>query len=366
MDSSIDSLDLIDRMTEISKRMRGRLDKLNSEEATKNALVMPFINHVLGYHVFDPSEVVPEYTADVGTKKGEKVDYALIQNDEPIMLIECKKYNTNLDDEPASQLYRYFSVSKARFGVLTDGIVYRFYSDLDETNKMDAKPFFEIDMLDFSEADVEELKRFTKPFFNLDEIISTAKDLKYTREIKRILTKEWHKPSEDFVRYLTGQVYSGLRTKGIIEQFSRIAKKALGQFLNDQINDRLTSALKSAPANDDKDDKEDETKEVEKPNEDDGIVTTADEWQAYFAVKGLLLSVTPADRVSIRDRKRYCWIVFDSSVYKPICRLWFNGKKKSVGLFDGEEEERIPIDSIDDVVQYRDRLIATVRKYENN
>ena len=133
MDPTLEGIDLVDRMREISKRMRGRLDKISTEEATKNALAMRFVNHVLGYNVFDPSEVVPEYTADVGTKKGEKVDYALIQDDEPVMLVECKWYQSNLDDEPAWQLYRYFSVSQARFGVLTDGIIYRFYADLDET-----------------------------------------------------------------------------------------------------------------------------------------------------------------------------------------------------------------------------------------
>lgn len=209
---------------------------------------MPFINHVLGYNVFDPSEVVPEYTADVGTKKGEKVDYAIIQNDEPIILFECKKYRANLDDEPASQLYRYFSVSQARFGVLTDGIIYRFYADLDESNKMDSKPFFDIDMLEFTDAEVEGLRRFTKAFFNLDQILSTAKDLKYTRELKRLLSREWSDPSEEFVRYLAGQVYAGQKTKGIIEQFSRITKRALSQFLNEEIKARLTSALQDDSA----------------------------------------------------------------------------------------------------------------------
>ena len=289
MDSTFEGIDLIDRMNEISKRMRGRLDRINSEEATKNALVMPFINHVLGYNVFDPSEVVPEYTADVGTKKGEKVDYALIQDDEPIILFECKKYQSNLDDEPASQLYRYFSVSKARFGVLTDGIIYRFYSDLDEANKMDTKPFFEINMLEFTDAEVDELRRFTKPFFNLEQIISTAKDLKYTREIKRILTSEWSEPSEEFVRYLAGQVYSGQKTKGIIEQFSRITKRALGQFVSEQIKARLTSALQDESA--EAADSEDQTTIPDDTEEDDGIVTTEDEWQGYFALKAILLSV---------------------------------------------------------------------------
>ncbi len=362
MDPTLEGIDLVDRMSEISKRMRSRLDKISTEEATKNALVMPFINHVLGYNVFDPSEVVPEYTADVGTKKGEKVDYALIQDDEPVMLFECKKYQSNLDDEPASQLYRYFSVSQARFGVLTDGIIYRFYADLDELNKMDPKPFFEINMLEFTDAEVEGLRRFTKPFFNLEQILSTAKDLKYTREIKRILTSEWSEPSEEFVRYLAGQVYVGPRTKAIIEQFSRVTKKALGQFLNERINARLTSALQDAPA--EANDAEEQTTIPEDTEDDDGIVTTEDEWQGYYALKAILMSEVSPDRVTIRDRKTYCAILLDGNVRKPICRLHFNRKQKFVGLFDGGSEERVQIDSIDDLLLYGDRFKATVQVYD--
>ena len=362
MDPTLEGIDLVDRMSEISKRMRSRLDKISTEEATKNALVMPFINHVLGYNVFDPSEVVPEYTADVGTKKGEKVDYALIQDDEPVMLFECKKYQSNLDDEPASQLYRYFSVSQARFGVLTDGISYRFYADLDELNKMDLKPFFEINMLEFTDAEVEGLRRFTKPFFNLEQILSTAKDLKYTREIKRILTSEWSEPSEEFVRYLAGQVYAGPRTKAIIEQFSRITKKALGQFLNERIKARLTSALQDAPA--EANDAEEQTTIPDDTEDDDGIVTTEDEWQGYYALKAILMSEVSPDRVTIRDRKTYCGILLDGNVRKPICRLHFNRKQKFVGLFDGGSEERVQIDSIDDLLLYGGRFKATVQGYD--
>ena len=362
MDPTLEGIDLVDRMSEISKRMRSRLDKISTEEATKNALVMPFINHVLGYNVFDPSEVVPEYTADVGTKKGEKVDYALIQDDEPVMLFECKKYQSNLDDEPASQLYRYFSVSQARFGVLTDGISYRFYADLDELNKMDLKPFFEINMLEFTDAEVEGLRRFTKPFFNLEQILSTAKDLKYTREIKRILTSEWSEPSEEFVRYLAGQVYAGPRTKAIIEQFSRITKKALGQFLNERIKARLTSALRDAPA--EANDAEEQTTIPDDTEDDDGIVTTEDEWQGYYALKAILMSEVSPDRVTIRDRKTYCGILLDGNVRKPICRLHFNRKQKFVGLFDGGSEERVQIDSIDDLLLYGGRFKATVQGYD--
>ena len=137
MIQSLEGMDLDDRIREVSARVAKRLDSVKTEEGTKTALVLPFITHVLGFNVFDPDEVVPEYTADVGTKKGEKVDYAIIANGIPIMLFECKHYGADLTKEPASQLYRYFSVTAARLGVLTDGVTYRFFSDIDEPNKMD-------------------------------------------------------------------------------------------------------------------------------------------------------------------------------------------------------------------------------------
>ncbi|RJP35803.1 MAG: hypothetical protein C4547_08835 [Phycisphaerales bacterium] len=124
-------MDLIDRLRELALRLPKQLPHLSTEEATKTALVMPFIG-ALGYNVFDPMEVMPEFTADVGMKKGEKVDYAILRNGQPIILFECKWSGCNLDEQRASQLYRYFSVTPARLGVLTNGVEYRFYSDLDE------------------------------------------------------------------------------------------------------------------------------------------------------------------------------------------------------------------------------------------
>jgi hypothetical protein len=177
---------------------------------------------------------------------------------------------------------------------------------------MDSKPFFEINMLDFNEAEVEELRRFSKTSYNLEQILSTAKDLKYSREIKRLLASEWSEPSESFVRYVAGQVYDGPRTKAIIDQFSRITKKALNQFLADRINDRLTSALHGEDVTDEA---EEQTGTVP-DDESDTIVTTEDEWQGYFAVKAILSPEVSPERVTIRDRKSYCTILlgYDNDV----------------------------------------------------
>ena len=233
-------MDLIDHLRSIAARVDNLLDHTQTEEATKTAFVLPFIN-ALGYNVFDPTEVIPEYTADVGIKKGERVDYAIMKDGRPIMVFECKHVASELTEENVSQLYRYFTTTDTRFGVLTNGVVYRFYSDLDEPNRMDERPFFEFNILNFTPHTVDELKRFTKQSFDLAGTIEAATDLKYTKEIKRVLADQTRRPYNDFVLFIISQVYKGRRTKAVREQFADLAKRAFDQFINDRINDRLKS-----------------------------------------------------------------------------------------------------------------------------
>jgi len=216
-------MDLIDKIRELASKIPQQLDYLQTEEATKTALIMPFIS-ALGYDVFNPLEVIPEFTADIGTKKGEKVDYAVKKDDKIIMLIECKWSGCDLDKEHASQLYRYFSATEARFGILTNGVWYLFYSDIEEPNKMDSKPFLEFDMLDFEEHDVKELKKFSKSAFSLEDILTTASKLKYAGAIRKILEQELESPSTQFVRFFASQIYDG-KLASFIHQFTLFSKK---------------------------------------------------------------------------------------------------------------------------------------------
>ena len=235
-------MDLIDKIKELAARIPQQLEHIETEEATKNAFIMPFIS-TLGYDIFNPMEVIPEFTADIGTKKGEKVDYAIKKDDDIIILIECKWCGGDLHNDHTSQLYRYFSATEARFAILTNGIIYEFYSDIDEPNKMDSKPFFTFNMLSFQDHQVSELKKFTKSAFSLEDILTTASTLKYTSAIKKILEKELTAPSEPFVRFFASQIFDGRLTKAVIEQFTGIVKEARKQFINERINERIKSAL---------------------------------------------------------------------------------------------------------------------------
>ena len=357
-------MDFIEELRNLSARITKQKDDVITEEGTKTAFVLPFIN-LLGYDVFNPTEVVPEFTADVGTKQGEKVDYAIFKDDEVIILIECKRCGADLTDAHTSQLYRYFSVVHARIAILTDGVLYRFYTDLEESNVMDTKPFLEFNMLDIQPPLVNELKRFTKSAFDLEATLTAASDLKYTKEIKQTMMEQLEEPSEEFVRFFLSSVYSGVKTQTIVQQFTDIVKRALNQFLNDQINQRLQSAITKGEV-------VEQPVEVEEPNEESieeevesRIVTTDEELEGFHTVKSIVREVVAADRVDHRDTITYMVVLLDSNNRRSICRLHFNGAQKYLTFPDEERNwERVDIESIDDIYQYAERLKAIAQRYD--
>lgn len=118
-------MDIQSKLRELAEKVNTLKDRIETEESTKHAFILPFIN-ILGYDAFNPIEVVPEFTADLGLKKGEKVDYAIFQDDKPILIIECKNWKENLHVHN-SQLFRYFHATQTRFALLTNGRVPLLY-----------------------------------------------------------------------------------------------------------------------------------------------------------------------------------------------------------------------------------------------
>jgi len=349
-------VDFIDKLRALSVAIPKQLEHLATEEATKQALVMPFIA-ALGYNVFDPTEIVPELTADVGIKKGEKVDYAILCLGKPMILFECKWHGTDLDREHASQLYRYFGVTAARFGVLTNGIVYRFFTDLDDPNKMDSKPFLEFNVLTFTDNQVEELKRFTKSGFVLEEALTAAGELKYTKEIKRILSEQLAAPTEEFVRFFATQVYGGKLTQNVKTQFTALTKRALQQFISERIGERLKSAM---------DQEAKETPPTLQPAAppEPAVVTTEEEREAYLIVKSIVREVIDPRRLAIRDAQSYCAVLIDDNNRKPLCRFYFGSKKKSVTIFgENKQEENVAITDLNDLFALAPRLKVCAALY---
>lgn len=354
-------MDFKDYCKQLADRVSNLKEQILTEEATKNAFIMPFIQ-MLGYDVFNPMEVVPEMDCDLIKKKGEKIDYAIMKDGEPIMLIECKhwKQDLNLHD---NQLKKYFVASKARFGLITNGIVYRFYTDLIKPNIMDDMPFLEVNMENLKESHIEELKKFHKSYFDVDNILSTASELKYMSELKATIKAEFANPSSDLVRLFTKRVYDGMVNQKVLDQFTDLVKRSLVGHINDVISERLNVAIKTteektptAP--------QPETIEVVEEQPINKIVTTEEELEGYYIVKAILRNFMSAERITYRDAQSYFAIFADDNNRKPICRLYFNKAAKAIGIFDEEKAEmKYKIDSLDDIYKYEEELRLAVQKY---
>jgi len=349
-------MDFKDLIKQLSERVEKLKDNLQTEEATKNALVMPFLQ-ALGYDVFNPYEVVPEYTCDVGIKKGEKVDYAIMKDGIPVILIECKHWKEDLNIH-GNQLIRYFAVSNAKFGILTNGIVYKFYTDLNKANILDEKPFLVVSMLNISDNDIEQLKKFHKSYYNEQEILSTATQLQIMIAIKGIIMREFQNPSDEFVRYFIRETNEGRSSAKQVEQYTPLVKKSIGNYINDVISDRLSVAL-------DKSNNEVQQAETEQNEQKQTTIyeTTENELQGYYIVKSILRHQIPSGRVVCKDNKDYFVINIDNT-WNSVCRFYFNNESNlRISLKTDDHKEKIRIDSLDDIFNFSEQLIEIAKKY---
>lgn len=351
-------MDFKDQILQLASRVEKMLPQLSTEEATKNALIMPFIQ-LLGYDVFNPFEVNPEFVADIGIKKGEKVDYAIMKDGHPTILIECKHHLEKLDPHN-SQLFRYFHTTKAKFGLLTNGLTYRFYTDLEEKNKMDNTPFFEFKIDEIKEAEITELKKFHKSYFDVENITNTASELKYLNELKTLLNREMILPSENFVTFFTKQVYSGQMTAKVKEQFAPIVKRSFNLLISDAINERLKSAL-----NQEKQIEAVDVAQAESKQEPTSLIATTEvEMEAFYIVKSVLRQNVASNRVGFRDAQTYFAVLLDDNNRKAICRFYF-GTKKFLWVVDSNKNEiKHEIASVDDIYKYADALLESLSRIE--
>ncbi|MGO1183413.1 MAG: type I restriction endonuclease [Micrococcaceae bacterium] len=360
-----------ERLYSLAAKMRQQKDLIATEEATKNALVMPFISSILGYDVFNPLEVVPEFTADLGIKKGEKIDYAIVRDGEIQMLVECKSLTSHLKLEHASQLFRYFAVTKARIAILTNGEQYQFYTDLDAPNKMDSKPFLILDLNDIDDALLPELKKLSKEDFDLESVVNAAEELKYISAIKRRIGDFFHEADDEWVKFIASKVYEGAVTQRVREQFAGLIAKASRQFLRDQVNDRLKTALGDSVVAADNagnlaenisSDEVVENDLREAAVEDDGIETTIEELEGFHIIRAIVCSVVPPERVYYRDSKSYFAIMLDDNNRRSIARLHFNRSQKYISTFDEDRQAtRYPINGLVDIYQFADSLRTTTK-----
>lgn len=360
-------MDFVDQVKILSKRVDTLKNQIQTEEATKTSFIMPFFQ-LLGYDVFNPLEFVPEYTADVGIKKGEKVDYAILNDGEPVILVEAKWCGESLDKH-GGQLFRYFGTTKAKFGILTNGFEYRFFTDLDEQNKMDQKPFFVFDITQIKEQDITELKKFHKASFDIDAVFSAAEDLKYSNQVKQLLKKQLEEPDDEFINYVLSEVYCGRKTQNIIYKFKPVIKKSLNQFVNDLMNDRITAALNKSNTVENTVNEDISTNtELEPSNiitEDSSkIITTQEELDGFAIIKAILYKTIPVNKIYYRDTVSYFGILYDNKNYKWICRLKVEKAIKYIILPDGTNNgKKYPLATINSIFDYADEIIESAKRF---
>ena len=349
----VDFSELVDGLTARSKMAERQA---LTEEATKTAVVMPFLQ-ALGFDVFNLDEVVPEFIADVGVKKGEKVDFALKIDSKIAMLVEVKPISSKLGDTQFSQLFRYFHVTEARLAILTNGREAWFFSDTDEPNKMDKKPFFTFDFQKHDAAQVDELARFQKERFAIDAIIEAASNLKYTSAAANYLKRQMADADDEFVRLVGRNIHDGPITKSVAEQLKPAVQAALDELVRDRIQDRLSIAFRSETPS--------AIASVAEAEPDDEIVTTDEEREGFMIVRAIAAKIVPVNRITLRDAKSYCAILMDDNNRRPVCRLYFNSATtKTLGLFDADKNEtKLKIESPSDIYQSAKAIEEAIKAY---
>lgn len=346
-----------------TSKIKEKLKHIDTEETTKTALILPFLNEVMGYDTTNPAEVKAEYTADLGAKRGEKIDLAILNEGEEIIMIECKSANSELSTDHLSQLYRYFNITDSELGILTNGVIYQIFTDSIKPGQMDKSPFLEINLLDLSDRNINELKKFTKENFDISKIKSKVDDLKFAHDIHKILSSEIDSPSEEFVKVIAKQAYDGVITKNVRDKFYKIIKNEFKEVINEKVEIRLNNALE-------KNDEEDQENIVE--TSDNGVVTTNEEYEGYYIIKSIAAKVVDPERVFIRDFKSYCTVIIDNNNRYPLARMYFdNVNNMKIELFDKFEKdnkgrrltETYAISNVNEIYDYEEHIIKTVNVY---
>ena len=362
-------MDFSDGIKAHAKRVAEFREHCATEEATKMALIVPFMRF-LGYEPNDPRVVIPEYCADFGGKKECKVDYAIKRCGEIVMIVEAKKVGEVLDGAKEAQLQQYFqSLLSVKIAILTDGVIYKFYTDLEAQNVMDKTPFMTLDFSAIDETLIPELKKLCNECFDLGTALSAAQDLKYLGQIKQAFIENLENPEEDFVRYFMRKA-EVRATPRAVEQFTAYTKRAFNELMDEQVEGRLKTALSSTSKN------EKPPVESEKNKEDpvyilgnlqgDGIETTPNEVEGYYIVRAIVSSIAAPDRIIARDTVGHCNILFDDNQRKPICRLRFNNPAKLV-LETIDQVNKVStlnkLETVSDIYKFAGELLATVEFY---
>jgi len=374
-----------DDVQKLSQQVKERKQYVRSEASTKSSLINPFIR-LIGYDTEDPREVVGEYSADFAKRTGGKlecVDYALFKDGKPVIFIEAKPIGEELGNhEP--QLARYFNATaEVRFGILSNGIVYKFFSDLKRRNIMDSEPFFEFNFDNYLDTDLQALAKFRKAEFDVQALVKLAEELAYLSNLKCILRVMFRNPTDDFIGFLTRKIYSGKVNQRIIDRFRPLVKQSTSAVIVELVSQGVVEVI-SKPQEKQEPKSERLAKEPipEAGDEKPEVVTTEEELKAFYLIKEMVSNAVPDPSViSYTDRVYYFSVHLDSPS-KWFVRLRCRPRKSSIVLRISPEEAQglavgftvrkyiggsldlaeVIISSIEDIKHLQNLLVASLRK----
>ena len=225
---------------------------------------------------------------------------------------------------------------------------------------MDLVPFLEVDMLNLKDSTINEFKKFCKENFDKEKIFSTAEELKYSSLIKGLLASEYETPSEDFVRFVLYHIYDGQKNQRVIEKFTPVVKRAFSSFINEIVNNKISSAL-----SDENDDSTNAQVEAStEPEPVSKVVTTKEEIESFYIIRGMLAEVVPVEDIVHRDTESYFGILYKDNNRKPICRINLDKKNKQLLIPDENKKfNRFYIESLNDLYKYKNHLVEVVKRY---
>lgn len=353
-------MEFIEELAKLAEVIEERKSMVQTEEATKMSFIAPFLR-LLGYDVFNPSVVIPEFSADIANRKGEKVDYAIMKDGKPLILVEAKNYTENLDNHD-NQLIRYFNVTEAKFAILTNGIEYRFFSDLEEPNKMDKKPFLIINMDKLIDRKVKQLEQFKFDTLNIDSILSMASDQKYHSEIRAIFKREIENPSDEFVKFFGKKITDRVMTANVVDEFRLHIKKAFSNMVDDLANEKINSIQAKIKQN------QLDTNSTEKEEQEDGIVTTEEELQSFYIVRSIIASspdIQSSD-VCYKDTISYFSVYLYGKITRWVCRFYYRQNVNYLVIpCENGEEKRYDIKVPDDIYSLSKELLEAANFRKN-
>lgn len=310
---------------------------------------MPFLVE-LGYNVFNPEEVIPEYTADIAKRNGEKVDYAIKINGKISIVIEAKDVNENLAKH-SKQLARYFVNTEAKIAILTNGIEYWFYTDLEKDNIMDIDPFFKISLKEYTPEQETQLKDFTKENFDENRLYGNAEKLRIQKKLAAEIVKQFRDPDDEFTKAIINDIYLGVKTQAILSEYKEYIKAAYEEIMNKEMMKRIF------PNQDVSIDLESDVEEKKERI----IETTENEIAILNYIKAMLRneqSISVND-ISGKDNSSYFNILLDNKVTKWIVRV-FDRKELKVIIINSEGEETFYLEDPIGIFEYKKQILEAI------